>query len=387
MSREALRWVIFAGALAPLVYYLVAIACSRFYFNAQKASATLADFTPPVSILKPIRGLDPGAYENFASFCRQDYPEYELIFCAGDETDPAVPVIRQIIRDFPGCQVRLLFGAEALGTSGKVNKLCRMAREARYDVLLSSDSDVRAAPDFLRRIVAPLRDPRVGATTCFYLGIVERQLGAELEALGATGDFFAGVLVSRCFEGVKFALGAAIAVRREALDAIGGFEALVDCFVDDYELGRRIAAKNFRIELAPCTVSTTYPAESLRDFFAHQMRWLLAVRHARPVGHSGLLFTQGLPWSVAAALFSPSVGLAAAWLGAYFVLRSAMAWEFGVRGLHDDLVRRRWWLLPLRDAVWFVVWLASFFSNKIRWRGSEFKLRDGKLMPLPQRRR
>jgi ceramide glucosyltransferase len=387
MSWEALRWVIFAGALAPLVYYLVAIACSRIYFNAQEAAATPADFTPPVSILKPIRGLDPGAYENFASFCRQDYPEFELIFCASDESDPAVPVIRQIIRDFPDRQVRLLFGAENLGASGKVNKLCRMAREAKYGVLLSSDSDVRAAPDFLRKIVAPLRVPQVGATTCFYLGIVEPQLGAQLEALGAAGDFFAGVLVSRCFEGVKFALGAAIAVRREALEKIGGFEALVDCFVDDYELGRRVAAKNYRIELAKCTVRTTYPGESLGDFFAHQMRWLLAVRHARPAGHAGLLFTQGLPWSVAAALASPSAGIAAAWLGAYLALRTAMAWEFGVRGLRDDLVRRRWWLLPLRDAVWFAVWLASFFRNRIRWRGSEYELRDGKLLLLPQRRR
>jgi len=380
------RWVVLAGAVIPLLYYLFAILCARRYFDEAQAAATVPDdFTPPTSILKPIHGLDPQAFENFASFCRQDYPEYELLFCAGENDDPAIPVIQRLIRDFPNRSIRLLIGAEEQGTSDKVNKLCRMAHEARHDILLVSDSDIRVAPDFLKKVVAPLHDPQVGATTCLYLGIVERQLGAELEALGAAGDFFAGVLVSRCLEGVKFAFGAAVALRRAQLAEIGGFEALADCFVDDYELGKRIAARGHRIELAPCVVWTIYPAESAGVFLAHQLRWLLAVKHARPAGHFGLLFTQGLPWTLAAALLAPSGIVVVAYLGGYLLLRIAMAWEVGVRGFKDDLVRRRWWLLPLRDAIWFAVWLASFFRSRIRWRGAEFELRKGRLIRLAPR--
>jgi len=385
MWWNILRWAVLGGALIPLFYYVFAIRCARRYFLEARAATPPAGFTPPISILKPIRGLDPQAYENFASFCRQDYPEHEILFCAGDANDPAVPVIQQLIRDFPGRSIRLLIGAEEIGASGKVNNLCRMAREARHEFLLISDSDIRVEPDFLRRAVAPLRDSIVGATTCIYLGIVEPQLGAELEALGAVGDFWAGVLVSRCVEGVKFAFGAAILTSRERLAEIGGFEALADCFVDDYELGRRIAARGHRIELAPCAVWTMYPPQSLADFLAHQMRWLLAVRHARPGGHLGLLFTQGLPWALAAALLAPTGAVAIGYLASYLVLRLAMAWTVGVWGLRDDLVRRRWWLLPLRDAIWFLVWLASFFRNRIRWRGAIYKLRAGRLIPLEPR--
>jgi ceramide glucosyltransferase len=386
MLWTLLRWAVLVGALFPLFYYLFAILCARRYFlEVRAATAKPSGFAPPVSILKPVRGLDPQAYENFASFCRQDYPDYELLFCAGDASDPAVPVIEQLIRDFPGRSIHLLIGAEEIGASDKVSKLCRMAREARYELLLIGDSDIRVAPDFLRRAVAPLQDPAVAATTCLYLGIVEPQLGAELEALGAVGDFYAGVLVSRCVEGVKFALGAAILTSRARIAEIGGLETLADCFLDDYELGKRIAARGYRIELAPCAVWTMYPAQSLSDFLAHQMRWLLAVRHARPGGHLGLLFAQGLPWVLAAALLASSGLVAAAYLGGYLLLRLAMAWTVGVWGLKDDLVRRRWWLLPLRDAIWFVVWLGSFFCNRIRWRGMMFEVREGRLVPLERR--
>jgi len=380
MLSTALTWVVLLVALAPLAYYFIAMFAAWDFFRRPPAASP--DFTPPVSILKPVRGLDPQAYENFASFCRQDYPEYELLFCVAAADDPAVSVIEQIIRDFPGRSVRLIVGAEELGPSGKINHLARLLREARHDVVVLSDSDIRVLPGYLREVVAPLHDPAVGAVTSMYVGLAAPQFWSELEALGHASDFFAGVLVARKLEGVKFALGASIATTRARIEEIGGFAALADCYVDDYELGHRIAARGHRIELAPSPVATIYPPATLREFLVHQLRWALTVRHSRPGGHAGLVFTQGLPWAVAAAVVAPGVAVAAAYLVAYAVLRVAMAWTVGVWGLKDPAVRRKWWLLPLRDALWFLTWLASFFTSRIRWRGQEFRLHRGRLIPL-----
>jgi len=385
MFWTVLRWVVLAGAVLPFLYYLLAIYSAWRFFRRRRLEP-LPDFTPPVSILKPVRGVDREAYENFASFCRLHYAEYEILFCA-EQGDPSIPIIEKLIGDFPARQIRLLVGYEELGASGKVNKLCRLVREARHEVLVISDSDIRVGTDYLGEVVAPLRDPQVGAVTSMYLGLADRQLAAELEVIGHSADFFAGVLVAWQLEGVKFALGATIATMRARLAEIGGFEALVDCYVDDYELGKRIAARGYRVELAPAVVWTMYPAETLRGFFAHQLRWALAVRHSRPGGHFGMVFTQGLPWAVVAAVVAPSAGVAVAagYLAVYLALRLGMAWTVGVWGLKDPLLRRKWWLVPLRDATAFLVWLASFFRSRINWRGDEFYVRKGRLIPIEPR--
>jgi ceramide glucosyltransferase len=375
-----LKWAVLVVAAAPFIYYLAAIYCAWSFFRRRNEGSE--DFEPAVSILKPVRGLDPEAYENAASFCRQNYPKYEILFGVSDERDPAIPVIQEIIRDFPALPIRLLIGSETRGSNNKVNTLCRLAREARHDLLALSDSDIRVAPDYLRRVVFPFRDPRVGVVTCVYRGLAQPNLWSELEALNLSASFLPGVLVARRLEGVRFSLGATIAITRERLGEIGGFEAVADFACDDFEIGRRITARGHRVELANCTVRTVCSTLTAKAFFQHHLRWAVGLRHSRPGGYCGLLFTQGLMWTLAAMAVSPSAWVAAGYLGAYLSLRVAMAWTVGVWGLEDELLKKKLWLLPLSDALGFLIWLLSFGINRITWRGSRFLVRGRQLVPL-----
>ncbi len=377
-----LRWLILALALAPFAFYLLSIWSAVSFFRRPEPGGP--PYTPPASILKPCRGLDREAFENFASFCRQNYPQYEILFAVADPADPAVPVIQRIIREFPAVPIRLIRSVPGVGANNKVNKLIRLAAEARYDLLVINDSDVRVTPDYLRRVAAPFRDPQVGASTAMYRAETAGSLGAELEAVGITSEFQAGVLTAWRLEGVKFALGATMACTRKALEAIGGFEALADYHSDDYELGSRIAAHGYRVALLRDPVTIVYGRQSLGEFAAHQLRWALTTRFARPGGHFGLVLTFGLPWSVLAAAVAPTRWVAAAYLGAYLVLRLAAAWTVGVWGLDDPLLRRRLWLVPLRDATGFLTWIAGYFFTRINWRGSGFQVVQGKLVPVEQ---
>jgi len=382
VARDALLLL----ALASFAYYLVAIFAALRFFRLRDAAASLAaDFTPPISILKPIYGLDRETYRNYASLCAQDYPDYEILFCVSDELDPAIPVIAKLASDFPERRINLLIGSEPLGVSDKVNKLCRMVREARHEILAVSDSDVRVEPEYLRAIAAPFRDPAVGAVTCLYRGLTDGSLAANLEAIGNSTDFTAGVLVAWLFAPVSFTLGATMATTKERLAEIGGFESLVDHFSDDYELGNRIAARGHRVELSTFPVSIVYPQQTLADAFRHQLRWNVSIRFSRPAGHLGLIFTQALPLTVLAAIFAPSAAWAINLLVGYLLLRGISAWVVGEYGMRDAGVRRHMELLPLRDAFAFIVWVASFFPQRIHWRGREFYVRDKRLVPTETR--
>jgi ceramide glucosyltransferase len=381
----ALRTALLILAAVPLAFYVVAIFAARRFFRNSLPPVAVAGSTPPISILKPIYGLDRQAYENFSTFCRQDYSEFEILFCVTDELDPAIPVIEKIIRDFPGRSIRLLIGSEPTGVSDKVNKLCRMAREARHDILLVSDSDVRVGEKFLCEVAQPFADPRVGGLTCLYRGLTDGSFAANLEAIGNSTDFAPGVLVARLFGEIDFMLGAVMVTTRQQLAEIGGFESLADYFSDDYELGNRIAAQGARIELSRKAVSIVYPHETLREAFRHQLRWNLSIRFSRPLGHAGLILSMGLPWAILGVALAPRAAAAAAFGAAYLLLRIAVAWQVGVVGMKDSLVRRRMWLLPVRDAFAFMVWVASFFPQQIRWRGREFLVREKRLVPAPPR--
>jgi ceramide glucosyltransferase len=387
MAWTAIRYALFALALAPLAYYAIAIVAARRFFRAPESVSGSAEFAHPVSLLKPIYGLDREAYQSYSSFCMQDYPDYEILFCVSEEQDPATPVIRKLIEDFPNRAIRLLVGSDPLGVSDKVNKLCRLSREARHDIVVVSDSDVRVDPGYLRAVAAPLQDPQVGAVTCLYRGVTDGSLAADLEAVGNSTDFAAGVLVAWLFSDLNFMLGATMAVRKSSLAEIGGFESLVDYFSDDYELGNRIAGKGYRIDLIAHPVAIVYPHQTLQDAFRHQLRWNLSIRFSRPAGHLGLLFTQGLPLAILAAIFAPSATPALAILGAYIVLRTASAWIIGVQGMKDANLGRKMELLVLRDAFAFIVWLVSFFPQRIFWRGKQFRVRDKRLVAIAGRQR
>jgi ceramide glucosyltransferase len=377
------RTAILAGAVLPLAYYAVAIASGRRFFASRGEASGEADprSLPPVSILKPVRGLDRDSYGNFLRFGDLDYPEYEVIFAVADEDDPAISIIRRVIEACPARPMRLLVGAPVLGESSKVNKLCRLVREAHHDLLVISDSDIRVDRSYLRSLVEHFSDPRVGLVTSMYTGRREGTLGSVLESLAIETEFMPSVLVAWRVEGVRFALGASLAIRRAALDAVGGFEALVDYCAEDFELGRRVAGQGWRVELAASPVESECVA-TVGDFIRHSLRWAITRRHSRPGGHWGLVLTQGLPWTAAAVLAAPSGGLAGTYAGAYLVLRLTLAWTVAVRGLGDRALAKDLWLVPLADALGFGVWVTSLFGNEIDWRGRRFTLDRGRLIPV-----
>jgi ceramide glucosyltransferase len=259
-----------------------------------------------------------------------------------------------------------------------------MVREARHDIVIVSDSDVRVEPGFLRAVVKPFSDLKVCGVTCLYRGLTDSGFAADLESLGNSADFAPGVLVARSLGGLDFMLGAVMATAKKNLAEIGGFESLADYFCDDYELGNRIAARGHRIELSRFPVDIVYPRETIGEAFRHQLRWNLSIRYSRPRGHFGLIFTNALPWAVI-------VGALVTWRVAavYFLvalcLRVIMAMSVGIRGMRDRLARQNLWMLPLRDAFSFVVWLASFFPQHIHWRDRQFRVRDKRLVPVRPR--
>src|ERR1700737_2364912 len=378
-------WVVAVLIVAtfPLIYYLLAISAALAFSRTAKTPAPpFPPFEPPVSILKPVHGVDFASYENYASFCTQDYPDYEILFAVNEKSDPAVAVVTRLIADYPQRHITLLIGAEQFGANQKVNNLARLTREAKHEVLSLSDGDVRVGPQYLRNVVAPLRDANVGAVTSFYRGIAQNNLYAELEAVGAASNFFAGVLMAAWTEGVKFTLGASVATTKTWVRKIGGFESIAAFLADDYEIGRRVTDSGGRVVLSQETVSTMYPAQTLRGFWEHQLRWARTVRLCRPASYAALLFTQGLPWTIAAALLAPARSIAASYLLLYLVLRLAMAWFVGVSVVGDEVLRRRLWLVPLWDAIHFVVWAASFASNHVVWGNIEYLIDRGRMKPV-----
>jgi ceramide glucosyltransferase len=379
--------------IAGMGYFLAAIVAARVFISARRAP--LPGFTPGVSILKSLKGLDPSMIDAFRSHCRQTYAgDYELLFGVSSLDDPASAAVVQLQLEVPSHSIELFQCPSSLGTNGKVSTLIQLARHARHEYLLINDSDITVSPHYLERVMACFAPqvPNVanapdvklqqetGLATALYRGRAHGTLPSRLEALGIATDFQAGVLLSRMIEGgLHYGLGSTLAVSRSALNKIGGLEALVDHLADDYELGARISKAGYRIALSAEVVETSIPAYNWRGFLDHQLRWARTVRDARPWGYAGLIFTHGLAWAllnVAASGLSPL----SLWLLALsFFLRLSLAMTVGASVLADHQVLPNLWLLPFRDIIAITVWAFGFAGNTIVWRGQRFELKDGKL--------
>ena len=394
---QAVEILTTALAVAGMGYFLAALVAARVFLHYRRAPR--AEFAPGVSILKSLKGLDPGMMDAFRSHCRQSYAgEFELLFGVASLDDPAVAAVEQLQAEFPERAIRLLECPQRLGANGKVSTLAQLATHAQHDSLLINDSDITVSPHYLERVMccfatesgdAGKSQAPVGLVTALYRGRAHGSLlrgdglPSRLEALGIATDFQAGVLLSKMIEGgLHYGLGSTLAVRRDALEKAGGLIPLVDYLADDYELGARVAQAGYRVELSAEVVETAVPAYGWRGFFDHQLRWLRTVRDARPWGYAGLIFTHGLGWALLNVLASGLSPVSLWLLGLSFFLRLAQAMTVGAEVLGDHEVLANLWLLPLRDAIAMGLWVAGFAGNTIVWRGERFVLKGGKLVKV-----
>jgi ceramide glucosyltransferase len=376
--------------VAGMGYYLAALVAGYVYLVRRgrqlgEIFRTGSSFAPPVSILKSLKGLDPGMMDAFRSHCRQSYTgEYEILFGVSSQDDPAIAAVLQLQNEFPAIPIRLIEAPELLGTNGKVSTLVQMVPHAAHPYLLINDSDITVSPRYLERVMASFAEPGkqpVGLVTALYRGRAHGTLPSQLESLGISTDFVPSVLLTVLLErSMRFGLGSTLCVSREALETVGGLAPLVDYLADDYELGMRVHKAGFRVVLAPDVVETSVPAYTWGGFLDHQLRWYRTVRDARPLGYSGMHFTYGLAWAMLNMLAS-GFSLLSIWLFALaFFLRLALAMTVGARILSDHQALPGLWLLPFRDAVAFGLWVAGFAGNAIVWRGQRFKVKKGRLI-------
>jgi ceramide glucosyltransferase len=368
-------------AVAGLGYFAAATLAARKFLAARRQPLT--PFAPGVSILKSLKGLDPGMMEAFRTHCRQEYAgECELLFGVSSMDDPAAAAVIDLQREFPTHAIQLIECPEQLGSNRKVSNLIQLARHARHPFLLVNDSDITVSPHYLERVMAHFARPETGLVTALYRGRAHGSLPSRFEAIGIATDFQPGVLLSKWIDGcIRFGLGSTLAVRRAALEKIGGFAAIVDCLADDYELGARVAKAGYEVILCGEPVETSVPAYDWRGYFDHQIRWARTVRDARPGGYVGLIFTHGLVWALVNLVASGASLFSLCLLAVSLLLRFTMALTVGLGVLGDREIAPHLWLLPLRDVVFFGVWLMGFAGNTIVWRGERFHLKKGKLYP------
>jgi ceramide glucosyltransferase len=377
--------------LAGLAYLVLALWGARDFVHYWRRRRRGRGFTPDVSILKPVKGVDPQMYAGLVSHCRQKYAgNFEIIFGVSSMDDPAVGEIERLQAEYPNCAIRLVECRERLGTSGKVSNLVQMLREARYDYVLINDSDICVTPFYLLLVMECFADQRVGMVTAPYVGRTAEDgpgmtVWARLESLGISTDFLPGVLVARWLEdGIRFGLGSTLAMSKAALADAGGLEPLVEYLADDYEMGERISKAGYRVELCGEVVETTVPAYDFRGFREHQLRWARSTRDSRKLGYLGLGITYALPWAMVTCVASGFALWSFSLLSVVALARVAVALSVGVGVLGDGQVLRDLWLLPLRDFFGLGFWAWSFAGDTVVWRGELFRLRDGRIAPVEE---
>jgi ceramide glucosyltransferase len=375
--------------LSGLAYLLLALLGARDFEHYWRRRPRVEGFAPDVTILKPVKGVDPKMYAGLVSHCRQEYAgRFEIVFGVGSMDDPAVGEIERLRAEFPMCAIRLIECRERLGTSGKVSNLVQMLREASYEYILINDSDIFVSRRYLTRIMAGFADASVGMVTAPYIGRTAEggsglTLWSRLESLGISTDFLPGVLTARKLEGgIRFGLGSTLATSKAVLAKAGGLEPLVEYLADDYEMGARIARAGYRVELSDEVVETTVPAYSFRGFCDHQLRWARSTRDSRRLGYLGLGITYAMPWAVLTCIASGFALWSFSLLSVVVLARVAVALSVGVGVLRDRQVLRDFWLLMLRDFFGLFFWAWSFAEDTVVWRGERFRLRDGRIYPV-----
>jgi ceramide glucosyltransferase len=336
---------------------------------------------PPISVLKPLAGVDDGLEHNLRTFFEQQYPAFEILFAVRSPQDPAIKVVEGLRAQYPAVPSSLIIVGEPPYPNAKVFSLDRMLAAARHDLLVMADSDIRVGPDMLSTIAAEFQDPAIGLATCPYRAVPGRSFWSTLEAVGLNTEFIGGVLVARMLDGMKFALGPTIAARRATLERIGGFDAVKDYLAEDFVMGKLAAERGDGVILSSYVIEHHIGAQAFAANWRHRLRWNRSTRRSRPWGYVGQVFTNPLPlalllWAAAPAWW-PLVLLTVAF-------RAAAAWATAGHCLRDPLVRRLWWLVPVQDIASFICWAAGFFGNTILWRGRTYYLRrDGKFEEVP----
>jgi len=370
--------VLACSAIASLYQLLQIVAARRFLRHARRLPT---GYTPPITVLKPLKGPGVELAANLETFCRQDYPEYQIVFGVEDAGDPAVEIVRSLMRRFPDRDITLSVGNEE-GANRKVASVVHMMRHARHDVLVLSDADIRVRPDYLRTLAAPLSDPAVGLTTCLYRGRSIIGLPSLIESLFINTDFLPMVLMAQWVQRFRYAYGASTAFRREALAGIGGFDALRDHLADDYVLGNRIADAGWRLLLLPYMVETVLDSRTLGDVWRHQLRWARTYRTCQPFGWFVSFIVHTMLWGVLAAFATG--GSTAGWIAllAAIVARvGALRVILGMLG--DTATVRELWLVPLKDLAYSAVWMTSWLGRDVVWSGQRLRvLPDGRMLPL-----
>ena len=371
--------LVLACSMVASAYQLVQMAAARRFLR--RAPRPAGDHRPPVTVLKPLKGFGFELAANLETFCRQDYPDYQIVFGVDDADDPAVEVVRSLQRRFPDRDITLSIGIEA-GANRKIASLVHMMREARHDVLVLSDADIQVRPDYLRTLVAPLADPAVGLTTCLYRGRASLGLPSVVESLFINTDFLPMVMMAQWVQRFRYAYGASMAFRREALAEIGGFEALSDHLADDYQLGNRISRAGWRLLLLPYMVETVLDARILGDVWRHQLRWARTYRVCQPFNWFATIVIHTMLWGVLAVLATG--GAAIGWLALALALGARVGSLRVILGWLGDTETPRWlWLVPLKDLAYSAVFAASWLGHDVEWSGQQLRvLPDGRIVSL-----
>lgn len=376
-----MTYLFFGLALAALIYQFLALQCLARFFRGPRVALSEGPW-PGVTVFKPVKGLEAATPECLESFVHQDYHPVQILFGVPDPNDPALPFLEKL-QKVSLHEVQVMVCPEKLGQNPKVSILRQLEPYARHPIWVVADSDVKVDRDFLRLAVGALLKKGVGLISCPYRAGEARTWGARLEALTISADFIPSVAVAHYVEGIRFALGAAMVFRREALSRIGGFAALADFLADDYQLGWQIHQSGGKVALIPYVVETNNPDMSLKDYLLHQLRWTRTYRICRPVGYLAYGITHGLVWSLAAWLASGLASWAAGLVAAVLAVRLASAWLAERLFLQGSLPGTAFSLLPVKDLCAFGLWLFSFLGNEVTWRGTRFRItREGKLAPV-----